>query len=543
MKHTHDRLSILRVFLVLSLAAAACRAVIPDGGTLTPTPIMDVFTTPSPEAAPSSTAAQDDQPAAGAPTQTAAPTPQTGQPTRESGLPDPQLVNQYDIQAAIDFEALTFEGRQSVTYINTEDTALDALYFRLLPNGGSSYGDGSLEIEQAAVNGQAVSVERSEDGLIAAVPLSAPLQPGEQTQVELAFRGEVPREFGGGYGIYNFSDEVMTLAGWYPILAVFDADGWNLDPVSSIGDSVYSDIAYYQVSVQIPRDLLLVATGTVTETQENGDEITYTLESGPVRDFFMALSPIFKRQSAEVDGITVNSYYLPGSERGGRKALEVAIDSLRIFNQQFGPYPYTELDIVQSPMRYAAGVEFPAIILIGDFLYDNPERDFFSIATSHEVAHQWWYNVVGNDVFDEPWLDEALTSYSSSLYYEFNFNPQSYQSLIDSWQFEYLEAARQGADDVVTQTLQHFEEKPNPGVYSVVVYTKGALFFHALREEIGDEAFFTGLQTYYDQYRFRTATTEDLLAVFEDAAGQELDPLFQEWLYSAQVPASLDERR
>jgi len=77
----------------------------------------------------------------------------------------------------------------------------------------------------------------------------------------------------------------------------------------------------------------------------------------------------------------------------------------------------------------------------------------------------------------------------------------------------------------------------------VVVYTKGALFFHALREEIGDEAFFTGLQTYYDQYRFRTATTEDLLAVFEDAAGQELDPLFQEWLYSAQVPASLDERR
>src|SRR5690606_17930591 len=144
-------------------------------------------------------------------------TPQTGQPAGEAGLPDPQVLNRYDIQVEIDFEALSFQGQQSVAYVNTEDTALDVLYFRLLPNGGSSYGNGSLEVEQTTVNSQEVSVERSGDGLILAVPLPTSLQPDERIQVEFTFRGEVPRGFGGGYGIYNYRDEVMTLAGWYPI--------------------------------------------------------------------------------------------------------------------------------------------------------------------------------------------------------------------------------------------------------------------------------------------------------------------------------------
>ena len=69
----------------------------------------------------------------------------------------------------------------------------------------------------------------------------------------MILQGKVPVDFeGGGYGIFNLTDDVLSLAGWYPILAVYDDEGWNIDPVSSIGDSVYSDIAYYTVEVIVP---------------------------------------------------------------------------------------------------------------------------------------------------------------------------------------------------------------------------------------------------------------------------------------------------
>ncbi len=91
--------------------------------------------------------------------------------------------------------------------------------------------------------------------------------------------------------------------------------------------------------------------------------------------------------------------------------------ALEIYNQQFGAYPYKELDVVEGPMRNALGVEYPGIVMIGASLYKAPEKPDFEITVAHEVAHQWWYNVVGNDVFDEPWLDEALATYSSDVYY------------------------------------------------------------------------------------------------------------------------------
>jgi hypothetical protein len=422
-----------------------------------------------------------------------------------------------------------------VQYTNTETTSLDKVYFRLLPNGHESYGNGSLTVSRTQVNGQTAETQLTLENTVLEIPLATPLAPGQRLRFDLDFSGQVPIDFGGsqtpsGYGIYNISEDVMALSGWYPILAVYDQQGWNLDPVSPIGDSVYSDVSFYSVDLSASSDLVLASTGVVEGSETAGQVTHYHLLSGPARDFFLVLSPHFQIDSQTVGGATLNSYYLPGNEAGGKQALVDAAAALRVYDQKFGPYPYTSLAIVDAPMRNASGVEYPEIVLIGDNLYGDPQNPAFNVTVSHEVAHQWWYGVVGNDVFDEPWLDEALATYSSLLPLEAENGPGGAQGLIQYWQKNYTQLKQDSLDDQITQSLGYFESLRNPRVYAVVVYSKGALFFNALRDEIGDKAFFQALRNYYQANDFQIATGNELLAAFEEAAGRPLDAFYQKWL-------------
>ncbi len=448
-----------------------------------------------------------------------------------------QVAPRYAISLTVNFDAHQIQGHEVIDYTNAEEVALDRLYLRLLPNGHGSYGNGSLEVAKTLLDGKTVSPTLSLNDSILEIPLPAPLQPDEHARLELNFSGNVPLDFGGeatpaGYGIYNYSSSIMALANWYPILSVYDAKGWHLDPVSDIGDSVYSDTAFYTVDISAPVDVKVAATGSeISATAVDAKTTRHHYLSGPARDFFIIMSPNFQKMEQTVDGTTVNSYYIPSHEEGGMAALRVAAASLKIYNQHFGAYPFREFDIAEAPMRYAAGVEYPGIVIIGDFLYDQSNQPNFVVAVSHEVAHQWWYNVVGNDVFAEPWLDEALTSYTSSMYYEFGSGgPSAARGLIAYWEDRYQKVVQAGKDDAVNQSLAYFESLNDPTVYSYVVYSKGALFFQAVRQEIGDQAYFSALRDYYQEYQFRIASGSDLLKLFEKAAGRPLGDFYRKWL-------------
>jgi hypothetical protein len=449
-------------------------------------------------------------------------------------LPD---LTHYTIDVNINPAANAFAGHALVEYINTESRPLESLFFRLLPNGGQGYGNGALEVSQTRVDGQVAETSLSVDDTVIQVSLPQELMPGERLEVGLDFQGVVPVDFGGeqspwAYGIYNTSQGVMALSGWYPILAVYDVDGWHLDPVSPMGDSVFSETALYTVDVTLPADQVLAATGIEIGRQPSGDQVRYQLVSGPMRDFFIVASRDFQVTSQTVDGTLVNAYYLPDYDLAAAEGLSVAASSLGIYNRRFGAYPFSELDVVQTPLQNALGVEYPGIVLVGASLYDKPDDPSFSVTVAHEVAHQWWYSLVGNDVFAEPWLDEGLATYSSSLYNQEDLGEGAYQGLVSYWQGRYDTLVNQGKDDVVTQGLSHFESLGDPRIYSGVVYAKAALFFEALRRTVGDQAFFAALQAYYKNYQFRVATRDGLLADFNKASGERLDALYQEWLYS-----------
>jgi hypothetical protein len=347
----------------------------------------------------------------------------------------------------------------------------------------------------------------------------------------------VPVDFGRqpgveGYGIYNWSQDVLTLSAWYPLLAVYDEDGWNLDPVSEIGDSVYADMALYTVDLDAPASLVIAATGAEASRQTEGPVTRKRFVSGPVREVTLVASRDFQVESQTVGGTSINVYTLSNHTRAIPEVLQTSAATLQLYNERFGTYPYTELDVVEAPMRYAAGVEFPGIILVASGFYDNPSQPFFIETIAHEVAHQWWYNLVGNDVFEDPWMDEALTTYSGLMYFEASGETTFFNRSIAASQSGYQDLLARGADLPVAEDLAFFESLNDGGrAYGDIVYSKGGLFFHTLRETIGDAAFFQALQQYYAGSRYQIARPEDLLEAFEAAAGRQLDDLYQQWLF------------
>jgi len=442
----------------------------------------------------------------------------------------------YNLTLALDPERAAYQGSLKLRFTNLEETALDSLHFRLFPNGGKSYGNGALEVNAVTSGGQSLETALTLNDSVLEVVLQEPAAPGETKEIAMEFSGEIPVNFqGGGYGIFNASEDVVVLSGWFPLLAVYDDEGWNLDPVSGIGDSVYSDMAYFDVWVSAPAGWELIGTGFQINPEDPQDlEVGRLFISGPARDFLLVAGTEYNLVSGEYQGVTVNSYFLPGDRAGGERALRVTGGSLEIFNELFGSYPYRELDVIEIPMRYAAGVEFPGVSLLGESIYDSPGSTWFATVAAHEAAHQWWYHLVGSDVINEPWLDEALTTYSSLLYFEDVYGEQAYQQMLTYYREVYQSAVERNNDHPVVEDLAYFEDSPSRrSAYSPIVYSKGAVFFHELREQIGEEAFFAALREYYRDNRYRIGTPEELLGSFEEEAGQELESLYQQWLYSS----------
>jgi aminopeptidase N len=208
--------------------------------------------------------------------------------------------------------------------------------------------------------------------------------------------------------------------------------------------------------------------------------------------------------------------------------MNVSQNSLALFDERFGSYPYKELDVIAVPLNLASGVEYPGLILIDQALYTSGSArpGFFEIVISHEVGHQWWYAVVGNDVIEHPWQDEALTTFSSLLYQQ-EFEPQAYRGTLGFYQNTLSDLEGSQIESDVGRPVESFHDAP--GAYSPVVYIKGALFFVELRQEIGDEAFFAALRDYYSDQMYQLARPQALLQAFETACNCQLDDTYQEW--------------
>jgi hypothetical protein len=438
----------------------------------------------------------------------------------------------YDIDVSVGVESLMLMGNQTTVYVNNEDHPLDELYFNLFPN--SSRFAASMEITSASVGDAEQGFQYDRGGTVLRVPLAEPLPPGESITVGLDFTARVPHVQKNYYLVFVMAQGVLSLGDWHPMVAVYDEQGWNLTyPEGTIGEIVYSESAFYTVRVTMPQGLgfEVIATGVEAERTTNGDGTeTVVYYSGPVRDFHLLLSDRYEVASATVGDTTINSFYWTEHGACGKEALAFAEAALALYDDLFGPYPFTELDLAEADL-WPWAIEWPGLILVGEPLYSDPEEECGEWHIVHEVAHQWWYSVVGNDQVDHPWLDEALANYSTVLYYRLLRDADTAEVAFEEHIRGRYEAYVQAyGDGIAGGPTRHYTRAS----YYPLVYAKGALFLEALQELMGDEAFFDGLRSYCQEYKYGVATPEGFLQVMEGAHGGSLEEFCQHWVQSAE---------
>jgi hypothetical protein len=448
-------------------------------------------------------------------------------PGAQAVLSELEGATVYHIDLQIADDRAHVAGEQTVYYTNREDVALEEVYFRLFPNAA----DGASVVSDLTVDGAPVEGQPEFGESALRVDLPQPLEPGDTAVIEMMFDVRVPTELGGHFGLFGYTNDVLALDVAYPMIPVYDDEGWNVESADHVGDWTYLDTSFYLVNVRAPAELKLVASGVeVARLAADGtQEVTYA--AGPARDFYLAASDRYVRISATVAGTTLHSYAFPEHAANSAYALQVAGSALQSFNERFGPYPYTELDLLAVPMS-AGGVEYPGAIAMALALYDEdaqvgglPARVYLESATAHEVAHQWFYNVVGNDQVDDPWLDEAVVQYVTWLYYVDAYGADAAKGYRDSWVGRWDRVDR--ADIPVGLPAREYD----PSNYGAIVYGRGPLFVEALAEEMGTEVFDSFLRDYYQSHMWEIATLGSFLAQAEEHCGCQLDDLFDEWVY------------
>jgi hypothetical protein len=431
-------------------------------------------------------------------------------------------ATRYWIEVTVDIDPTGDKARlvgwARIRFYNPLDVALQDLVLMLWPNDSQSRA--MMTAGPVLIDGRLVEAEEELDGIALRMQLPHALPARGTLDVSLPFwieAGQIHRENPQRFGI---AQGVLIAPTFYPLVPRLVNDEWQAEAPIQVGDRTNSDTAFYRVEITAPVDLTLVASGTEIERDQNEEGTQHVVYvTGPMRDFAFALGD-FGMKSRKVDDVTLNVWTLPEHIEDQDKVLDAAAVQFRLLNEHIGLYPYMELDLVDAPGAYG-GIEYPGLVFIGTMGSLNVINP-----TIHEVAHQWFYGLIGDDQLYEPWLDEAAATYAEALYYEHVVGVGRATGFLT----DLRDLLRQHPDQAQPIGLSVAEY----GTWSdnlLFVYYKGALFFDALRRELGDPVFFEFLQMYFQRYRYGFASSQEFQDVAEETCGCDLDPLFELWVY------------
>ncbi|WP_291578302.1 M1 family metallopeptidase [Clostridium sp. UBA6640] len=438
-------------------------------------------------------------------------------------------LTQYDINVKFDEPNKTFTATESIKFTNTYEKDLKSLVFHLYAD---SYGSvetmpgvgiqkeklekeeiGDINITKVTIGNK--EMKFTQDNQILKIIPTVAIKPNEVVDIKINFTLKLPMSQN-RLGYYN---NVYSVTNWYPIISIYDVetDTWDENPFHPVGESNYSDIANYKASINVPGNMELASTGITNSSENEKDGTkTYDIIAEKVRDFVFIMSPDFKILTKKVDDITVNSFYLyDGKKETTERAeelLDLTVDAIKFFGENFGKYPYKEFDAVETYVQGFA-MEYPQLIQMGKYYPRyNDKITFTEGSTVHEVAHQWWYVTVGNNEFKNPFLDESLTAFSTAYYFEKTQGKYS--------QYGVALRLRNEMKDISSPINSSVAEM-NPEEWGSIVYIMGALVFEDLRQTLGEEKLLEIIRTYYSENALKNATLDSLLDVIERIGGKE----------------------
>jgi aminopeptidase N len=425
----------------------------------------------------------------------------------------------YHIEFNIESDLFHITGSEEVRYTNNEEATLDEIQFRLFPN----ILGGEMRIENLTVDGKSAKPDYKLQDSLMIVPFAEPLERGGSVIIQMDFEVTVTETVELNYGVQAYFDDVLALAHAYPMIAVYNEEGWNAEIPPQSGDVVFADMSFFVVKVTAPRNVILVGSGREISREETGNRQTVEYEAGPVRDFYLAASPEYEVFTRELNGITLRFYTRDHLQAGAEAALDIAARAIEDFSERYAPYPYTELDFVSTP-TFALGIEYPGMIAVTEWIVE-PENGYLEATVAHEVGHQWFYNLVGNDQLDDPWLDESLTQFATLQYFTDEYGRDG--SLIIREELESRWGYIGNAEIPVGLPVASYSDAE----YSGIVYGRGGLFFDALRDEIGDEVFDAFIKDYTHTLSWDITSAEKLKTIAEEHCNCDLTDIFEEWIY------------
>jgi hypothetical protein len=404
----------------------------------------------------------------------------------------------YVLDATLDYAAHTLSGDETITYLNSTGQSLANVVMAVEP----SLWKNCFSLTGLSIQGKSLTDYDLTSGRLE-VPLPALLQPGDPISLSLHFDLTLPPA--DSYHLFGYNSMQANLVDWYPFIVPY-SDDWLLHPPSNVGEHLLYDSADFDVTLHVLNGSGAIIAGPgLVETVDGG----WRYRLNHARTFAFSASPFYKMLVGAAGNIPIAEYYFEPEKQPAQAVLSEVNKAVETYSDLFGPYPQSSLTMVESP--FFDGMEYDGLFFLSRDYYISSDgtvlNNLIDIAV-HETAHQWWFGSVGNDQALEPWLDEALATYSERLFYEKNY-PQ-----VNAWQAFRIDAFEPvGWVNTDIYHGGHFRS------YANAVYLRGGLFLQALRERVGDEAFFAFLKDYALQMAGKRATAQDFFRILSLHSG------------------------
>ena len=439
-------------------------------------------------------------------------------------------ADKYNMDLSLDVDKKIISGRSKIRIINNFSDEVSYIILRnYTANVYKKDSDETSVVNNFKDNeNNKLKSSISNDATVIKVNLFKSLKPKEEMELSFDFQSDIPKQKN-RFGYYTFEDNIIfQLSFCFPVLSIYENGEWNKSPYIIDGaESNYTTVADYSVKVLVPSDYTVVATGI-----ENKSNNVYNISAKNLREFAMVIGNNLTKKTVKYNGININNYFYNynGNKEYINYTLDTMKESLELYSNLIGNYPYEELDLVNVFINSA--MEYPGLIMLGypDIQLKKIKNidkykcyDHVLHHVSHEVAHQWFYGAVGNDPYDEPWLDEGFAEFFESYVFPISGSHviekaaseknEQIESVVEFKKLKNIFLDQTNHDKSINLSYDKYSKKDDE--YSYYVYNSGAMLLYELEQFFGENKFFSILQSYYNNYKFSEVKTSDFVNFIE----------------------------